>query len=55
MSSESKVTMLYLVIYKHYRYFSESEFSAAHLIRTFRSFYGLNSPCEDVITIVSCL
>ena len=41
--------------HKHYRYFSESEFSAAHLIRKLRSFYGLNSPCEDIITIVSCL
>ena len=35
--------------HKHYRYLS------LVLIRKFRSLYGLNSPCEDIFTIISCV
>ena len=38
----------------HYKYYSESEVRSAYTIRQLRSFYGLNSPCERIVSDLSC-
>ena len=38
----------------HYRYYSELESRAAHIIRQLRSLYGLKSPCENIVSVLSC-
>ena len=38
----------------HYKYYSESEVRSAYTIRQLRSFYGLNSPCEHIVSDLSC-
>ena len=40
--------------FNHYRHFSDSEERSASIIRRLRSFYGLYSPCEQIISFVSC-
>ena len=38
----------------HYRYSSEPESRAAYIIRQLRSLYGLKSPCEIIVSVISC-
>ena len=38
----------------HYRYYSEPESRAAYIIRQLRSLYGLKSPCENIVSVLSC-
>ena len=38
----------------HLRYYSDIDVNTASIIRHFRSFYGLYSPCEVIIRSLSC-
>ena len=40
--------------YNHLRYYSDIDVNTASIIRHFRSFYGLYSPCEVIIRSLSC-
>ena len=44
----------YIYGLNHYRCFSDSEERSATIIRQLRSFYGLHSPCEQIISFLSC-
>ena len=40
--------------HQHLRVFNDEDYNIATTIRHFRHFYGLYSPCEDIIKALSC-